>query len=180
MIFLAILLALEFLQKLFDAQTSIPVISTLIKFIQGFFRRIKTHIVGPEHRFAIVVPPELARICLNETRWLDIPQPELSDAGLEFSGRLKDAYTCNLWLRTASRVLCRLAPFRAGAAEELFYKALRIPWELWLNRDIKLDIETSVEYSRISHEGRVAEVLAESIEKSLREKEASASFRYPG
>ncbi len=136
----------------------------------GFSRRIKTHIVGPEHRFAIVVPPELARICLNETRWLDIPQPELSDAGLEFSGRLKDAYTCNLWLRTASRVLCRLAPFRAGAAEELFHKASRIPWELWLNQDIKLDIEARVEYSRISHEGRVAEVISESIEKSLRKK----------
>ncbi|MGD0397506.1 MAG: hypothetical protein ABSC04_01185 [Syntrophobacteraceae bacterium] len=136
----------------------------------GFSRRVKTHIAGPEHRFAIVVPPELARICLNETRWLDIPQPELSDAGLEFSGRLKDAYTCNLWLRTASRVLCRLAPFRAGAVEELFHKASRIPWELWLNPDVKLHIEASVEYSRISHEGRVAEVISESIEKSLREK----------
>ena len=136
----------------------------------GFSRRIKTHIVGPEHRFAIVVPPELARICLNETRWLDIPQPELSDAGLEFSGRLKDAYTCNLWLRTAGRVLCRLAPFRAGAAEELFHKASRIPWVLWLNQDIKLDIEARVEYSRISHEGRVAEVISECIEKSLKTK----------
>ncbi|MGO8944678.1 MAG: THUMP domain-containing class I SAM-dependent RNA methyltransferase [Syntrophobacteraceae bacterium] len=136
----------------------------------GFSRRVKTHIAGPEHRFAIVVPPELARICLNETRWLDIPQPELSDAGLEFSGRLKDAYTCNLWLRTASRVLCRLAPFRAGAVEELFHKASRIPWELWLNPDVKLHIGASVEYSRISHEGRVAEVISESIEKSLREK----------
>jgi len=136
----------------------------------GFSRRIKTHIAGPEHRFAIVVPPGLARICLDETRWLDIPLPELSDAGLEFDGRLKDAYTCNLWLRTASRVLCRLAPFRAGAVEELFHKASRIPWELWLNQNIKLDIEAIVEYSRISHEGRVAEVIAESIEKSLREK----------
>ena len=136
----------------------------------GFSRRIKAHIAGPEHRFAIVVPPELARICLNETRWLDIPQPEASDAGLEFSGRLKEAYTCNLWLRTASRVLCRLAPFRAGAAEELFNKASRIPWELWLNQEIKLDIKARVEYSRISHEGSVAEIISESIEKSLGKK----------
>ncbi len=136
----------------------------------GFSRRIKAHVVGPEHRFAVVVPPELVPICLNETRWLDIPQPEASEAGLEFSGRLQEAYVCNLWLRTASRVLCRFAPFRAGAAEELFNKASRIPWELWLNQEIKLDIEASVEYSRISHEGRVAEIIAESIEKSLREK----------
>ena len=67
-------------------------------------------------------------------------------------------------------MLCRFAPFRAGAAEELFHKASRIPWELWLNQEIKLDIEARVEYSRISHEGRVAEIISESIEKSLREK----------
>jgi 23S rRNA G2445 N2-methylase RlmL len=133
-------------------------------------RRIKTHIAGPAHRFAIVVPPELARICLNETRSLDIPEPELSEAGLEFDGRLKDAYICNLGLRTASRVLCRLAPFRAGIAEELFHKASQIPWELWLNPDIPLDIQARVEYSRISHEGRVAQIISEGIEKCLRRK----------
>jgi 23S rRNA G2445 N2-methylase RlmL len=133
----------------------------------GFSRRIKTHIVGPQHRFAVIVPPELARICLNETRWLGIAEPALSEAGVEFSGRLKDACACNLWLRTASRVLCRLVPFRAGVAEELFYKASRIPWELWLNPEVPLDIEAHVERSRISHEGRVAEIVSESIEKNL-------------
>ena len=77
--------------------------------------------------------------------------------------------SCNLWLRTAGRVMCRLAPFRAGAAEELFHKASRIPWELWLNPDVALDIEAQVERSRISHEGRVAEVVSGSIEKCLRQ-----------
>ncbi len=136
----------------------------------GFTRRIKTHILGPRHRFAIVVPPELVPISLKEISALDIPGPEASDAGVEFSGRLKDAYLCNLWLRTAGRVLCRLTPFRASAAEELFHKALRIPWELWLDPDVALDIEARVERSRISHEGRVAEVISESIEKGLRER----------
>lgn len=133
-------------------------------------RRIKTHIVGPEHRFAISAPPELARICLTEAGLLEVPEPVVSDAGLEFSGRLKDAYTCNLRLRTASRVLCRLAPFRAGVAEELFFKASQIPWELWLNPEIPVDLEAGVQYSRISHEGRVAEIVSGSIEKRLRGK----------
>jgi 23S rRNA G2445 N2-methylase RlmL len=133
-------------------------------------RRIKTQIVGPLHRFAIVVPPELVRICLDETRSLDIPEPAPSEAGLEFNGRLKDAYVCNLGLRTASRVLCRLAPFRAGVAEELFYKVSQVPWELWLDPDTPLDIRARVEYSRISHEGRVAGIVSEGIEKRLRNK----------
>ena len=123
--------------------------------------------MGPQYRFAIVVPPELAQICLNETRLLDIQEPAVSEAGVEFSGRLKNVYVCNLWLRTASRVLCRLVPFRAGVAEELFYKVSQIPWELWLNPEVGLDIDAHVEHSRISHEGRVAEIISESIEKSF-------------
>jgi 23S rRNA G2445 N2-methylase RlmL len=136
---------------------------------KGFSRRIKTHILGPQHRFAIVVPPELAPICLKETLGIDIPGPEASEAGVEFSGKLKGAYVCNLHLRTAGRVLCRLTPFRAGAAEELFHKASRIPWGLWLNPEASLDVEAHVERSRISHEGRVKEIVSESIEKGLRE-----------
>jgi putative N6-adenine-specific DNA methylase len=130
-------------------------------------RRIKTHITGPEHRFAITTPPELAPLCLDEASSLDIAVPELSEAGVEFTGRLKDAYTANLWLRTAGRVLCRLESFRAGVAEELFYKASRIPWELWLSREIPIDIEAGVQYSRISSEGRVAEIIQQAIEKCI-------------
>ena len=133
-------------------------------------RRIKTQIVGPAHRFAIVIPPELARTCLNEARWLGIPEPEVGGAGLEFSGRLNDAYACNLGLRTASRVLCRLEPFRAGVAEELFYKASQIPWDLWLNPEIPLDIEVRVEYSRVSHEKRVGEIIVGGIQKCFGQK----------
>lgn len=130
-------------------------------------RRIKTNITGPEHRFAVTTPPELGAICLGETRLLAIPAAELSEAGPEFTGRLKDAYVCNLWLRTAGRVLCRVTSFRAGIAEELFYKASRVPWELWLNPEMPIDLKTGVEYSRINSEGRVAEVIAQSIEKCL-------------
>ncbi|MDR3569556.1 MAG: hypothetical protein P4L43_16145 [Syntrophobacteraceae bacterium] len=133
-------------------------------------RRLKTRITGPEHRFAITAPPELARICLEEAKELGLSEPELSEAGPEFTGRLKDAYACNLWLRTASRVLCRVCTFRAGIAEELFYKASRVPWELWLNPEIPIDLQARVEYSRVSNEGSVIEVIGQGIEKRLGQK----------
>lgn len=135
---------------------------------KGFSRRIKAHVIGPAHPLAIVVPPELAPLCLKEALDVNVPAPRAGGAGVEFNGRLRDAWVCNLWLRTASRVLCRLDSFRAGATEELFHKASRIPWELWLNPEIPLDVETQVERSRISHEGRVAEVIADCVEKGLR------------
>jgi len=124
--------------------------------------------VGPEHRFQITVPPEIVPVCLNELASIGMAGTQAGQAGLELSGRLKEAYICNLWLRTAGRVLCSLPRFRAGAAEELFYKVSRIPWDLWLSPEIPLDIEARVEYSRINHEGRVAEIVSGSIEKSLK------------
>ncbi|MEN6439825.1 MAG: hypothetical protein ABFD97_14715 [Syntrophobacter sp.] len=136
---------------------------------KAFERRIKKHIVGPVHRFAVVVPGELSQICLREVKELGIEGAELTDAGVEFEGKVSTAYLCNLRLRTASRILCRLAPFRAGVAEELFYKTADIPWELWINREIPLHVEAHVENSRISHEGRVVELVSEGIERSIKD-----------
>lgn len=132
-------------------------------------RRIRMHVVGADHQFAVIVPPELASLCLKECLEIGIPEPKLTDAGVEFTGKLTHAYNCNLRLRTAGRVLCRLPSFRAGISEELFYKAGRLPWELWLNPEIPLRIDAWVEQSRISHEGRTVELISEAIEKRFRE-----------
>ena len=134
---------------------------------KSFERRMRTRVVGPEHRFAAIVPRELAPICLGEIRELGITGAETTEAGVEFIGKLTDAYRCNLQLRTASRVLCRFAPFRAGVAEELFYKVSEIPWELWINPRVPLEVEAHVEYSRISHEGKVAELVLQAVERSV-------------
>ena len=136
---------------------------------RSFLRRVRTGIVGPEHRFAVVVPRELAQTCLREMENIGISNAEKTEAGVEFTGKLKDAYSCHLWLRTASRLFCRIPPFRAGVSEELFYKVSQIPWELWINHEIPLEIEARVEYSRISHEGKTADSVYEGIQKRFRE-----------
>lgn len=134
----------------------------------AFERRIRNRIVGPAHRFTVIAPAELSPLCLREIAGLGIENAETSEAGVEFTGKLTAAYTSNLWSRTASRVLCRLEPFRAGVPEELLHRVAGIPWELWLNPSIPLNIESHVEYSRVSHEGLVSELVYRGIEKSVR------------
>lgn len=136
---------------------------------RSFSRKVRTGIVGPEHRFAVIVSRELAQGCRREVENIGISNAEKTEAGVEFTGKLKQAYGCHLWSRTASRLFCRLPPFRAGIPEELFHKVSRIPWELWINRQIPLEIEAGVEYSRISHEGKTADLVYEGIEKRFRE-----------
>lgn len=133
---------------------------------KALLRRIKRHVTGQDHRFAVILPPELGPVCLEEIR-SHASSAEITDAGIEFSGRLTDAYNLHIWLRTATRLLCRMPPFRAGIAEELFYKTSRIPWELWLNPHVPLSVEAHVAYSRISHEGRTAEIVRDAIQKAF-------------
>ncbi len=136
---------------------------------KAFERRIRSHIIGPPHRFAVIVPRELAPVCLREVEALGIEGAEQSDAGVEFVGKMSSACLCHLWLRTASRIYCRLPEFRAGVAEELFYKVSEMGWDLWIDPQFPVEVEAHVECSRISHEGKAADAVFEGIERSIRE-----------
>lgn len=131
-------------------------------------RHIKRHILSPEHEFAAVTPPELAPLCLEECRALGI-RGEISEAGVEFTAGIEAGYLANLALRTASRILCRLPPFRAGTREELFFKASKARWELWLNPEVPIDVTSHVEASRVNHEGKVTEAITDGIRKRFRD-----------
>lgn len=132
---------------------------------RAYLRHLKQVVQAPVHRFAAIVPPELASICRNELASLGFLSPLMTDAGVEFSGKLKACYLPNLALHTASRILCRLPSFRAGVVQELFYKVLSGRWELWLNPEIPLDVRGFVWNSRINHEGLVALTVMQGIVK---------------
>lgn len=128
-------------------------------------RRIRRHVSGPEHVFLAVVPPELAPLCLDELHALGFASAVRTPAGIEFTGKLREAYAANLWLRTASRVLCRMARFRAGAVEELFRHCLALRWELWLSSAVPVSVESHVVRSRIEHEGAVVRTVYRAVQR---------------
>ncbi len=130
-----------------------------------FLRHMKHYVQAPEHRFAAIVPPELSPVCRDELASLGFSDLEITDAGVEFAGKLRSCCLPNLGLRTASRVLCRLPPFRAGAVEELFQRASKCRWELWLNPEIPLELRAFVQHSRISHEGLIKQALIDGMGK---------------
>lgn len=133
--------------------------------IQAAHRRIKRHVWSPEHRFVAVVPPELASICQQELHAAGIGEGSITEAGVEFTGKIELGYGANLWSRTASRVLIRVHRFRAGALEELFHKVALFPWDLWISPLIPLQIDAHVRYSRIEHEGRAEETVLKAIQR---------------
>lgn len=130
---------------------------------KAFSRHIKQYVQAPIHRFAAIVPPELSAICSRELTSLGFSDVKITDAGVEFFGKLKSCYLPNLCLRTASRILCRFPPFRAGAVEELFQKVSSLRWELWVNHNIPLEVRAFVQVSRIRHEGLVVRAVTDGV-----------------
>ncbi len=132
---------------------------------KGHQRRLQRHVTGPTQRIVVIVPPRLAPLCRMELDRLGMPPGEITEAGIVFEGKLRDAYKVNLHSRIASRVACIMETFRAGTREEMFYKISRHPWELWLNPRHPLKVWVRVEHSRVSHEGQVRDAVVEGIQR---------------
>ncbi len=73
--------------------------------------------------------PGLERPLLAEARALKLGKPEGQPGGVEFRGTVEDAWRANLELRTASRVLMRLARFKAEDKDALYRGVSKISWE---------------------------------------------------
>lgn len=132
---------------------------------RAFQRHISRYVQAQVHRFAAIVPPELADICRTELCGAGLAETEATEAGIEFEGKLEACYRANLQLRTASRILCRIPSFRAGTAEELFHKVTGVRWELWLDHTLPLRVEAHVERSRVEHEGVVADTVLAGMQR---------------
>lgn len=130
--------------------------------------RIRRHVSGRTHRFALVFPPGLEQAGRDEAHALgfrELPADEGDDRScMEWEGRLEDLMRAAAWLRIPSRIHLRMGRFRAGAREELFAAVSRIPWELWLTPG-PLRVQARLEHSRISHEGQAAATVEEAVRR---------------
>jgi putative N6-adenine-specific DNA methylase len=130
-------------------------------------KRIKRHVTGRVRTFFAATAPELEKLCFQELTAppLCIKNARAIAGGVEFRGRLADAWLANLHLRTANRVLMRITEFRARGFPELERRLPDIPWELYLPPGAEFDLSVSTSRSRLYHKGAVAERFAAGIRK---------------
>ena len=103
-----------------------------------------------------VCPPGIEHILAGELRSLGF-EPKAVKGGAEFRADLRGLYLANLWLRTATRVLVRIARFRAEGAAALRERLSRIPWEIYLPPGIRVRIRASSRRSPFFHTGWLAQ-----------------------
>jgi putative N6-adenine-specific DNA methylase len=111
----------------------------------------------------VVCAPGLSAVVAEELRALSLPAGTVSEAGVEIALTLDDLVRCNLWLRTASRVLVRLGERDTRHFTELEALAARLPWREVIARQATVRLRVTARKSRLYHTGAVAERVGKAI-----------------
>jgi putative N6-adenine-specific DNA methylase len=93
--------------------------------------------------------------------------------GIAFDGDLTALARANLWLRTASRVLVRVAEFRATAFYELERHAKRIDWSSFVVPRSRLSFRVTCRKSKLYHSDAVAQRFEEAVSRAIPDIEAA-------
>ena len=135
----------------------------------AYLKRVKRHVTGREKKFFAATSPGLESVCLDELESLAGTGKEFSkeEGGVLFAGRITDCYSANLNLRTANRLLMRIAEFKATNFMQLEKKLSGFPWELYIAENCRSEINTSSIRSRLYHKEAIAGRFLESIGKRL-------------
>lgn len=77
----------------------------------------------------------LEAIVANELKELGYYDLKVENGKVTFEGDERDIVTCNMWLRTADRVLIKMSEFKAQSFEELFQGTLAVDWGKLMPKD---------------------------------------------
>jgi putative N6-adenine-specific DNA methylase len=87
--------------------------------------------------------------------------------GATCTGTLNDVLRANRQLRTAGRVLVRLASFRAAHLSNLAPQAARVPWDRYIDPARLVRLRCSCRASRIYHSGAATQRILQGIQTQL-------------
>ena len=110
------------------------------------------------HAFAVTAPG-LEALTARELTALAFPVTGTEPGGVSFETDAGGLARANLWLRTASRVLVRVAEFHAYSFAELERHARKVPWDDFLAEDVRPVLRVTSKKSKLYHQDAIAERL---------------------
>lgn len=126
-------------------------------------RRLKKYLLKRDHAFFSICTPGFEDLMLRELRGLGARDPHTEPGGVECTGPFELAYRINFHTRMATRLLVRVDSFVARSLPELFGKAKRVHWELWLGMGSEVSFEVASSTSRLHHTQTIASAVFDGI-----------------
>ena len=123
--------------------------------------------------FFAVAAPGLEAVVTGELQGLGIRATQ-QPGGVTWHGHTASLYTAVLHLRSGSRVLMRIAQFRARTFAELEQHARALPWSEFLRNGDAVRLRVTSGRSKLYHEGAVAERVLGAMSSAVRVQPAAA------
>ncbi len=108
---------------------------------------------------AAICTPGLEAVCEQELRALGIKPKPGAHGVVEFWATPRQLYSANVWLRTAARVLIRIAKFRATDFAHLQARAAEVDWASWIADDYAPQFRVTAHKSALYHTDAIAQRL---------------------
>ncbi|WEK05218.1 MAG: class I SAM-dependent RNA methyltransferase [Candidatus Devosia phytovorans] len=121
---------------------------------------------APFEIYLVATPGLEAPLCA-EAREVGFAEATVVDGGVAFMGSWPDVWKANLELRGATRVLARVASFRALHLAQLDKRARKVEWASFLSKHVPVKVEASCKRSRIYHAGAASQRVAKAISEEL-------------
>lgn len=99
---------------------------------------------------------------------------------VSFQGTTSAIAQCNLWLRTADRVLLSMAQFAAHDFEDLFQGALAVGWEEWLPLNANMHVLGRSVKSKLHSVPACQSIVKKAIIEAMKRKHARGHFDESG
>jgi len=111
----------------------------------------------------------LEDLLADELRDLGAQKIQVRKRAVEFEGDLKLLYQCNIWLRTALKVLVPIYSYRARYDDQLYNQAKAFEWEGLFHADRSFSIDAAVHSEYFKHSQYALLKLKDAIVDRFRE-----------
>jgi putative N6-adenine-specific DNA methylase len=91
----------------------------------------------------------LESVVANELKRLGYENLQVENGRVAFSADIEAVPHCNLWLRSADRLLLKIGEFEAHSFEELFEKTKALPWADWIPETGEFPVEGKSIHSQL-------------------------------
>ncbi|RYY32037.1 MAG: class I SAM-dependent RNA methyltransferase, partial [Sphingomonadales bacterium] len=117
----------------------------------------------PQFEIFLVATPGLEAVLCAEAVAQGFADARVVEGGVALSGGWPDVWRANLELRGPTRVLARIASFRAMHLAQLDKRARKVAWGDFLKPDVPVVVEANCRKSKIYHAGAAAQRVATAI-----------------
>jgi putative N6-adenine-specific DNA methylase len=122
----------------------------------------------PAFAIFLACAPGLEHVLADEARGRGFKRARADAGGVTIEGGWPDVWRANLWLRGPTKVIARIASFRAERLEALETQARRVHWRALLRTEVPVQVEAVCRQSRIYHSGAAAERVANAVRESAK------------